>query len=99
MPPKRKRAVASKEEASASDEKKAKSEGGWLEHGEELTKNLKPLFYLDNNVKGGDKIASFDIDETIISTASGKKFATSASDWKFWSDEVPKKLKSVSDDG
>ena len=44
------------------------------------------------------RIASFDLDNTLIETASGKRFATGPHDWKIMS-HVPEKLKSMYDDG
>ena len=44
------------------------------------------------------KLAAFDIDNTIIQTNSGKKFATGPTDWKFMN-KVPEKLKSLNEEG
>ena len=44
------------------------------------------------------KVASFDVDNTIIETSSGKKFATGPTDWKFMS-QVTGKLKSLAKEG
>ncbi|KAI9048691.1 hypothetical protein LZ554_007522 [Drepanopeziza brunnea f. sp. 'monogermtubi'] len=41
------------------------------------------------------KIAAFDFDSTLISTASGKKHATDAKDWKWWHASVPEKLRKL----
>ena len=50
----------------------------WMEHGNKNSKNISPLIYLwSKDLEGRDKIASFDIDSTIIETKSGKTFATS----------------------
>jgi hypothetical protein len=50
----------------------------WMEFGEKTSKNVPPLYYLwSKTLEGRDKIAAFDIDNTIIETKSGKKFATS----------------------
>ena len=38
-------------------------------------------------------------DSTLITTESGRKFATSASDWKFWHDSVASELQSLHDSG
>ena len=35
----------------------------------------------------------------MISTVSGRKFATSAADWKFWHDSVASKLQALHDSG
>ncbi|KAL8378095.1 hypothetical protein RB595_008683 [Gaeumannomyces hyphopodioides] len=45
------------------------------------------------------KIAVFDLDSTLITTASGKKFANSPSDWRWWDPSVPSKLQSLYNDG
>ncbi|KAI1007274.1 hypothetical protein K3495_g946 [Podosphaera aphanis] len=46
------------------------------------------------------KIAGFDLDSTLISTASGKVFPKNAQDWKWWNNSVITKLRSLyRDDG
>ncbi|KAF2673861.1 polynucleotide kinase 3 phosphatase [Microthyrium microscopicum] len=45
------------------------------------------------------KIAIFDFDSTLISTASKLKFAKDANDWCWWHGTVPSKLKTLHDDG
>jgi DNA 3'-phosphatase len=40
-------------------------------------------------------VIAFDMDGTIIATKSGKTFAVDESDWKFWDNEVPRKLQSL----
>lgn len=44
------------------------------------------------------KVAGFDLDSTLVETASGKRFATGPEDWKFMR-RVPEKLKSLHRDG
>jgi bifunctional polynucleotide phosphatase/kinase len=41
------------------------------------------------------KIAAFDLDSTLITTSSGKKHANTATDWKWWDNQVPGKLKEL----
>lgn len=45
------------------------------------------------------KIAAFDLDSTLITSASGKKFSNDASDWKWWDASIPTKLRSMEKDG
>jgi bifunctional polynucleotide phosphatase/kinase len=52
------------------------------------------------NFKYEKKIASFDLDDTLIKTKSKKKFATGKSDWEWaFGDIVPDKLKELFNDG
>lgn len=39
------------------------------------------------------KIAAFDLDSTLIVTASGKKFGNDPADWKWWDTSVPTRLR------
>ncbi|KAJ9132238.1 Polynucleotide kinase 3 phosphatase [Pleurostoma richardsiae] len=41
------------------------------------------------------KIAAFDLDSTLIVSASGKKHADDPADWKWWDDSVPVKLRDL----
>ncbi|EON95684.1 putative bifunctional polynucleotide phosphatase kinase protein [Phaeoacremonium minimum UCRPA7] len=41
------------------------------------------------------RIAAFDLDSTLITSASGKKHADSPTDWKWWDMSVPAKLRSL----
>ncbi|KXH67930.1 polynucleotide kinase 3 phosphatase [Colletotrichum salicis] len=41
------------------------------------------------------KVAAFDLDSTLITTASGKKHADAADDWKWWHASVPGKLRDL----
>ncbi|KAF8477536.1 polynucleotide kinase 3 phosphatase-domain-containing protein [Kalaharituber pfeilii] len=45
------------------------------------------------------RIASFDLDSTLIKTASGRVFAKSESDWTWWNPAVPNKLKELYSQG
>ena len=59
----------------------------WHEHGEPLSKGFVPLVYLcDDNAAGCSKIASFDMDSTLINVKSGAKFARSKSKSNKWID-------------
>ncbi|EFA83935.1 SAP DNA-binding domain-containing protein [Heterostelium album PN500] len=66
----------------------------WIHHNNEI------IYYLGLDSKiTSEKIAAFDMDDTLISTLSGKKFPTSKSDWKFWDETVPDKLRSLHSNG
>ncbi|SZF03234.1 unnamed protein product [Blumeria hordei] len=41
------------------------------------------------------KIAAFDLDSTLITTRSGKKFASDAQDWKWWHSSIPNILRKL----
>ena len=43
------------------------------------------------------KIASFDMDSTLIETKSGATFAKDEHDWVFWHESVPAKMKELYD--
>lgn len=43
----------------------------------------------------GPKIAAFDLDGTLITTASGKTFSDDPIDWKWWHPSVPSTLRSL----
>ncbi|KAK1765385.1 polynucleotide kinase 3 phosphatase [Phialemonium atrogriseum] len=45
------------------------------------------------------KIAAFDLDSTLITTASGKKHSDDATDWKWWDRCVPMRLKQLFEEG
>lgn len=46
-----------------------------------------------------EKIASFDMDDTIITRKSGAKFPKDADDWLFLNDKVSPKIKQLYNDG
>ncbi|RNA23553.1 bifunctional polynucleotide phosphatase kinase-like [Brachionus plicatilis] len=104
-PKKRKNAEQQDSTDDESSSKRNKTESGlkfgfvWREAGEKGAKNLKPLIYLSADLPGCKKIASFDIDGTIIVTKSGKTFAQNSSDWKWFDKCVPQKLKDLDDQG
>ncbi|KAI1389212.1 PNK3P-domain-containing protein [Hypoxylon trugodes] len=41
------------------------------------------------------KIAAFDLDSTLITTASGKRFGDDPGDWKWWDSSVPSRLREL----
>ena len=86
--------------AKKSEAEKIRFDLEWSEHGEVTSKMLRPLIYLHSEtVEGRAKIAAFDIDNTVIVTKSGKKFATNAQDWKWFdASRVPDKLKQLDKD-
>jgi bifunctional polynucleotide phosphatase/kinase len=45
------------------------------------------------------RIAAFDLDDTIIATASGNRFAKDKNDWKWWHACVPAKVKEMHSEG
>lgn len=45
------------------------------------------------------KVAAFDFDSTLVTTASGKKHGDSPDDWKWWDSCVPGKLRTLYEDG
>ncbi|OTB04071.1 hypothetical protein M426DRAFT_262551 [Hypoxylon sp. CI-4A] len=56
--------------------------------------------YEPENVEEADrkkrrKIAAFDLDSTLITTASGKKFADDPGDWKWWDASIPSRLRQL----
>lgn len=53
----------------------------------------------DNKSNKRTKVAAFDLDSTLITSASGKKFSNDPSDWKWWDPTVPAKLRSIYQDG
>ncbi|KAI2622623.1 DNA kinase/phosphatase Pnk1 [Xylaria nigripes] len=53
----------------------------------------------DADTKERRKIAAFDLDSTLITTASGKKFGNDANDWKWWDVSVPTRLRELYADG
>ncbi|XP_059140398.1 bifunctional polynucleotide phosphatase/kinase-like [Physella acuta] len=65
------------------------------------SKGVCPLLITltSDSLEGRSKVASFDIDFTIIKTASGRKFATGPKDWTFWDPSVTEKLKALDKDG
>eukprot|EP00004_Rigifila_ramosa_P016671 TRINITY_DN3977_c0_g1_i2.p1 TRINITY_DN3977_c0_g1~~TRINITY_DN3977_c0_g1_i2.p1 ORF type:complete len:359 (+),score=83.75 TRINITY_DN3977_c0_g1_i2:99-1079(+) len=50
---------------------------------------------LSSGVEPSSIIHGFDMDDTLLTTASGKTFATSAADWKLWHSDVPAKVQAA----
>jgi len=47
------------------------------------------IYRLDDTGANGLKVAAFDMDSTLITTASGAKFPKTREDWKWWHPSVP----------
>jgi bifunctional polynucleotide phosphatase/kinase len=45
------------------------------------------------------RIAAFDLDDTIIATASGNRFAKDKNDWRWWHASVPAKVRQLHSEG
>ncbi|KAL4911682.1 polynucleotide kinase 3 phosphatase-domain-containing protein [Aspergillus aurantiobrunneus] len=45
------------------------------------------------------RVAAFDFDSTLVSTASGSRFPKGGADWKWWDKGVPSKLQQLNADG
>ena len=80
-----KRAKRGEETAAAAAADEESTERGWKTINDVLA-------YQPPGIAGNTRIIGFDIDDTIITTKSGKTFATSAADWQFWDATVPAKL-------
>ena len=75
MPPKKRRNAP---ETSQESGKKSKSGDVWKQHGPVLSKKLQPaVFRHDDSTCNSDVVYGFDIDDTVITTKSGAKFAKS----------------------
>ena len=80
-------------------QKTGKFDVKWKSFGEDV-KGIKPLLYLDGpSVQSSVKIAAFDMDGTLITTKREKGFPTGPSDWKFLSNKISPKLRTVHKDG
>ncbi|KAI1088728.1 PNK3P-domain-containing protein [Rostrohypoxylon terebratum] len=49
----------------------------------------------DSDRRKRRKIAAFDLDSTLITTASGKKFGDDPGDWKWWDSSIPSRLRQL----
>lgn len=59
----------------------------------------KCMVFTSKNVLASEKIASYDMDGTLIKTVSGNVFPKSIDDWQLNMNEVPAKLKKLHDNG
>ena len=50
-------------------------------------------------IKPSSKVAAFDMDSTLIVPKSGNKFPSGRSDWEWWDNKVPEKLKKLREEG
>ncbi|XP_071505438.1 bifunctional polynucleotide phosphatase/kinase-like [Diadema antillarum] len=66
---------------------------------EEWKEEGKLLVFKSVGVKAGSKIVGFDMDGTLITTASGKVFPQNADDWRIIYPEVPGRLKKLHSEG
>lgn len=57
------------------------------------------LIYGDCGSINSAKVASFDMDDTLIKVKSGAKFPKNADDWLFWHASVPDKLRELAKEG
>ncbi|KAF2356691.1 Polynucleotide 3'-phosphatase [Trinorchestia longiramus] len=91
---KKRTAQATADEEDNPGAKKAKSSGSWksVEGGDLLVFN-------GDLPSGSEKVAAYDIDGTLITTQSGRVFATDYHDWKIIYSEVPGKLKEMHQQG
>ncbi|KXJ96665.1 polynucleotide kinase 3 phosphatase-domain-containing protein [Microdochium bolleyi] len=65
-----------------------------------LIAKYEPEGTTDASSSKRQKVIAFDLDSTLITTASGKKFADGPGDWKWWHATVPDRLRQLySDEG
>ncbi|XP_065194949.1 proteoglycan 4-like [Sycon ciliatum] len=60
---------------------------------------LQVLVYNSSLVRASSKVASFDLDYTLIKTKSGKVLGIDSSDWEWWQASVPQKLAQLHQNG
>jgi bifunctional polynucleotide phosphatase/kinase len=95
-----------KEKVNEQDEGEEEEEEGEQEEGDKqweekaISNGPATLFVLvDSRLKGSSKIAAFDMDDTLIRPKSKAKFPKSRADWQWCGEYIPKKLKSLYEDG
>ena len=74
------------------------SESGGESEGESESKSKSKSKNKSASAPKRRKVAAFDLDSTLITTASGKKHAESATDWTWWDRTVPQRLRALHDD-
>ncbi|ORY64488.1 polynucleotide kinase 3 phosphatase-domain-containing protein [Pseudomassariella vexata] len=81
---------------------KSKERTNWSERApdDDTPATLLVARYKPENAEGPEqrrrrKIAAFDLDSTLITTASGKTHANDPNDWKWWDSSVPTKLRQL----
>jgi len=58
------------------------------------------LLVRDYSSPSSERVAGFDLDDTLVSTKSGAKFAQNADDWQWWdAAKVPSKLRELAGEG
>ncbi|QRW27466.1 bifunctional polynucleotide phosphatase/kinase [Rhizoctonia solani] len=57
------------------------------------------LYGIHLEQKATSKVAMFDLDDTLITRKSGKKFSDDSDDWKLWTTNVGEKLRNAVSDG
>lgn len=93
------RLVASAEETAAKAARENPFELEWHEHETMLYLTSRVGASGDKAIRPSDKVASFDMDGTLIRTSSGRLFPVSRRDWLWLVAEVPKKLRALHEDG
>eukprot|EP01041_Mallomonas_annulata_P009924 gene9924-20637_t len=90
-------------ESNSSEAKRQKTNGYDLEHNWTVINNdNKPTImyrFFDDNIKEKSTVIGFDLDGTLITTKSGKKFAVDKNDWKLLCPAIPDVLKELYDSG
>eukprot|EP01066_Platyproteum_vivax_P012996 Platyproteum_vivax@DN5914_c0_g1_i7.p1 len=98
MAPKRKAVKESEPEPKKAKiaEGKAKKMTGYSDKWKEIDSSL---WYIDYGTKGCDKIAGFDMDQTLINVKGTSKFPKDRNDWVLWDEKIPQVMKKFQKDG